>query len=184
MTNIKWKTWKQACVKAQKQTINTRFKLLQYKWLMRMYITPVKLHHMSTNITDVCTKCSTEKGTLFHCMWECSKMHIFWNEVMKCLSGIFKTTVPLSAKLCILGIYPKNFIQPAKLTKILDFGLLQARRAVALCWKSVDAPTLRMWHRELMNSIGLERLTYIVGGRQSDFEQLWEVYMGAVETNT
>lgn len=38
--------WNDACLKAQKQTINTRFKLLQYKWLMRTYITPVKLHHV------------------------------------------------------------------------------------------------------------------------------------------
>lgn len=37
----------------------------------RMYITPVRLHHMSANIPDVCSKCLTEKGTLFHCQWEC-----------------------------------------------------------------------------------------------------------------
>lgn len=33
--------WNDACLKAQKQTINTRFQLLQYKWLLRVYITPV-----------------------------------------------------------------------------------------------------------------------------------------------
>ena len=36
--------WNAACLKAQSQTINTRFKWLQCKWLMRMYVTPVKLH--------------------------------------------------------------------------------------------------------------------------------------------
>ena len=51
--------WNAACLKAQSQTINTRFKLLQCKWLMGMYITPVKLHHMSANIPDVCSKCLT-----------------------------------------------------------------------------------------------------------------------------
>ncbi len=49
--------WNDACLKAQTQTINTRFKLLQYKWLMRTNLTPVKLHHMSVNIPDVCSKC-------------------------------------------------------------------------------------------------------------------------------
>lgn len=38
--------WSGACLKTQKQTINTRFKLFQYKWLMRVYITPVILHRM------------------------------------------------------------------------------------------------------------------------------------------
>ena len=33
--------WEMACLKAQKQSINTRMKLLQHKWLMKTYITPV-----------------------------------------------------------------------------------------------------------------------------------------------
>ncbi len=38
-----------AWLKAQKQTIKTRLKLLQYKWLMRVYITPVSLHNQLTS---------------------------------------------------------------------------------------------------------------------------------------
>ncbi len=74
---------------------------------------------------------------------------------------MFNAKVPLYAKLCVLGIYPKNFLQTLKQYTFLDFGLLQARRAIALCWKSMDVPTFRMWIRELSNCIGLERLTYI-----------------------
>ena len=90
----------------------------------------------------------------------------------------------LSDKLCILGIHPTHFKLAANQVKVLDFGLLQARRAVVLSWKSLEPPTLRMWHRELMNCIGLERLTYITRGRQNDFVQLWETYMNALETRT
>ncbi len=36
--------------KAQTQSINTKFKLLQYKWLMRTYLTPSRLNH-------TCVKC-------------------------------------------------------------------------------------------------------------------------------
>ncbi len=31
-------------MEAQSQTMNTRLKPLQYKWLMRIYITPAELH--------------------------------------------------------------------------------------------------------------------------------------------
>ena len=55
--------WDKAGLKAQKQTINTRFKLLQYKWLRRTYIT-VKLHYMSSYIPDVRSKCVDEKETI------------------------------------------------------------------------------------------------------------------------
>lgn len=36
--------WNEACLKAQIQTVNGKMRLLQYKWLMRTYITPVKLN--------------------------------------------------------------------------------------------------------------------------------------------
>lgn len=60
--------WNEACLKAQKQTINTQFNLLQYKWVIRMYLTPVKLQDMSGNGPDICTKCLYEKGTVLHCL--------------------------------------------------------------------------------------------------------------------
>lgn len=58
--------WERACLKAQTQSVNTRMKLLQYKWLMRIYITPVKLNHWSPDIPDTCIKCLVGKGSLFH----------------------------------------------------------------------------------------------------------------------
>lgn len=81
------------------------------------------------------------------------------SKLPKLLEGRYKTfvrdaKVPLNAKLCVHGIYPKNFLQASKQHIILDFGLFQARRAIALCWKSMDAPTLRMWIRELSNCAG------------------------------
>uniref|UniRef100_A0A671WVI2 Uncharacterized protein n=1 Tax=Sparus aurata TaxID=8175 RepID=A0A671WVI2_SPAAU len=30
--------------------------------------------------------CLTEKGTLIHCLWECSQILVFWENVVKCLS--------------------------------------------------------------------------------------------------
>ena len=90
---------------------------------MVMYVTPEKLHHMSPNIPDICTKCLNEKGTdLFN----------------------------------------------ALRSKSLDFGLVQARRAMGLCWKSMMAPSLQMWIREMANCICLERLTYIAKGKRED----------------
>ena len=47
---------------------------------MRTYITPLKLDKYDDNIPDLCIKCIEEKGTLFHCMWQCSKVKAFWEE--------------------------------------------------------------------------------------------------------
>lgn len=63
--------WSEVCVRVQNLSINTRFKLLQYNWIMRTYITPEKLNKLNSNIPDVCFKCQKYKGMLFHCVWEC-----------------------------------------------------------------------------------------------------------------
>lgn len=96
----------QACLKAQKQTINTQFKLPQYKWLKR---TPVKLHHVSSDIPDICTTCLIEKETLLHCLRECPKIQQFWEDAIKCLSELFHVKIPLKVQLCVLGIYSVEF---------------------------------------------------------------------------
>lgn len=43
--------------KAKNHSINTRLKLLLYKWLMRVYTTPVNFDQISPNISDGCVKC-------------------------------------------------------------------------------------------------------------------------------
>lgn len=43
-TDISLEVWHLVCTKAHTQSINTQFRLLQYKWLMRTYITPVPLN--------------------------------------------------------------------------------------------------------------------------------------------
>jgi len=163
-------------LKAQNNSINTRLKLIQYKWLMRVYITPAKLHHISPNIPDVCVKCLTEKGTLIHFLWECSKILVFWENVVKCLSRMVKCNIPLKSTICILGIYPKE--------QGSNFGLLHARRVIALYWKNVEPPSLAIWKKELMTCLGLERLTYIVKGKQEEFACIWESFMTNETDNT
>ncbi len=66
---------------------------------------------------------------------------------------MFNSGVSFNPKLCVLEIYPKDFPHTSEHTKLFDFGLLQARRATALCWKSMDAPPLGTWIKELSSCI-------------------------------
>jgi len=43
-----WMDWSR-----HKNTLNTQIELLQFKWLTKVYITPEKLNHMSSNIPDI-----------------------------------------------------------------------------------------------------------------------------------
>lgn len=83
--------WQTVCKKSHKQTCNAGLKLIQYKWIMRLYITPEILHKFNVNTPDVCVKCEICKGTLIHCLWSCSKVQGFWKEVILVLSSIIET---------------------------------------------------------------------------------------------
>lgn len=106
--NISIEEWERACTKAQIQTVNSRLKLLQYNWLMRSYMTPVKLNKFNNDIPDVCIKCDKEKGTIFHCLWQCSQIKDFWGEVKQCIEEILEIKLHLEPKMFLLGIYPAN----------------------------------------------------------------------------
>ncbi len=58
---------------SQLQTFNINLTLIQYNWIMRTYITPVRLNIINQNIPDTCIKCSVDKSTLLQCMWNCLK---------------------------------------------------------------------------------------------------------------
>lgn len=91
------------CDISQVQTNNSGFRLLQYKWVMRLYITPVALNHFNGNIPDVCFKCDTHKGKLFHCLRSCIKLQEFWRVVIFILSTLTEVNLPLCPKMCVLG---------------------------------------------------------------------------------
>lgn len=148
--------WSKVCLKAQIQTINTRMMLLQHKWLMRTYITPEMLNKWSPDIPDTCAKCLLEKGTLIHCVWECPKLVIFGKMVVCTLSNITKTQIPCIAKLCILGIYPDHLSINNNQMTLIDFGLLQARRMVALSWKEIEISSAHSWIKEMAMCVTLD----------------------------
>lgn len=81
------------CCRAQIQT-NTPLRLLQYNWIMRTYITLVKLHKCDPNTPDLCVKCNMHLGTLYHCLEECAE-----SSVLRYMSEMTSTPIPLIPKL-------------------------------------------------------------------------------------
>ena len=148
--------WRKVCSKAQLLTINTHLRLIQYNWIMRTYNTPDRLNKMNPNIPDICVKCNVERGTLFHCQWDCPEIRKFWNEVIECISQMTLNPVPNCPALCILNLYPKDCRLSSKEKKITDLCLVQARRLISLCWKDVKSPLVGRWLKELSACLVLE----------------------------
>lgn len=175
--DISWEEWQEACSKAQSKTTNTRLKLLQYNWLMRTYVTPEKLNKYNNAIPDTCTKCNIEKGTLFHCVWQCTEIQLFWQEVKQHIQNILHIQIPLVPRLFILGLYPYTLRIRKSQKMFLDLGLLLAKRLVAINWKDIIRPSIGRWLSELSTTLPLEKITYTIKHKMHLFHQIWDPFI-------
>ena len=85
-----------------------------------------------------------------------------WN-VIKYLSEMFNAKVSTNAASNTSNKHTAN------IETDYTSGPHQPRRASALCRKSMDAPSLGMWIRELSDCTGLERMTYNGQGKWKCF---------------
>ena len=175
--------WSEAYTLAHSQTINTNSKLLQYKWLNRLYITPAKLHRFNPNIPDTCFKCKHDKGSLFHCMWECPHSLLFWKKVIEVASQIIKEEVPLKPKLCLLHIYPEDFTPSNDVQRLLNICFLEAKRCLAKEWKTEASCVLAQWLKGMCFYFALERISYTTKGKLDKFWKIWYIFSDFLENN-
>ncbi len=173
--------WNQICSKAQSLLINSRLKLIQYNWIMRTYITPVKLNKFNPDIPDTCVKCQTHKGTLFPCIWECEKMQKFWKEIIHIISQIISIPIPISPKFCILGLYPQNLSLKSHEIKLINLCLIHSKRLIAMYWRNITCPPISHWLKDLSSCLALEKLTYILKHKLGEFYEIWGLVLNFLE---
>ncbi len=157
--------WTEVCVRAQNVSINTRFKQLQYNWVMRTYITPEKLNKFNPNVPDVCFKCQKYKGTFFHCVWGCDVIRTFWQKVMTLISSIISKPIPVTPEICVpVGI---------SVSKMIDIRLVLARRFIAFHWKKIEGSSIGPWLKDLSHCIVL--------GKLKDYYKIWGLFIQVLD---
>lgn len=173
--------WKAACAEAHTMSINTRLRLIQYKWLMRTYVTPAELNKYNKNIPDVCPKCMEAKGTLFHCIWQCMRIKTFWEEVRVITERILSKQVLLDPKLFLLGLYPDKHTYSKSEKVFLNICMLNAKKSIALLWKTEHSPSTTQWIKQMLSTLPLERITYILKAKSQKFDMIWTPFINYVK---
>ena len=74
-------------------------------------------------------------------------------------SQIIGKEVPLSPKLCLLNLYPENFTTSKKVRSLLNI-FLEAKRCIALSWKSDTPCATSQWLRGMTSYLALEKISY------------------------
>lgn len=71
----------------------------------------------------------------------------------------------------------KDFVVNSKQSVLIDFGLLQAWKMIALSRRKMDVPLIKVWVREMTSCVALEKLTYVTRRRAGEFEEIWKPLM-------
>uniref|UniRef100_A0A3P9KDT4 Reverse transcriptase domain-containing protein n=1 Tax=Oryzias latipes TaxID=8090 RepID=A0A3P9KDT4_ORYLA len=154
-----------------------RLRETQYRIIHRLHITPVILHKINRSLSPLCLKCNLERGTYFHCFWECRKISRFWNHISSVISEIFKLKIKKDPGVFLLGLPSRKLQIPTAHYKLLEKLLLIARKCILIHWIKESPPTVTLWYREVFSTLPHERLHAVMEGREEMFLTTWSPFL-------
>ena len=158
---------------------DARSKLIQYKILNRVYLTPTRLRQMKLMPTGLCWRCNSSQGDIVHMFFSCASLNTFWYQVMGKISSSLGKEITINPSLCLLnkidgieGISPRHLAW-------LQIAITTAKRVILRHWKDTVSPSYREWYNTLAETASFERLIYKINDKLHVFSDIWEPFLDA-----
>uniref|UniRef100_A0A803JHH5 Reverse transcriptase domain-containing protein n=1 Tax=Xenopus tropicalis TaxID=8364 RepID=A0A803JHH5_XENTR len=173
MTNEQWSETTEVLYT---DLISLRDRLIQYKFIHQLYMTPTKLQKMGRNPEATCPRCHQTGSSFLHLAWECPPIQRYWSKIIKYMVDNLGFPNLCTPEICLLAqledLEPDN-----KTRSLLRTILYYAKKAVILNWLGNNAPTVKIWQTLINTALPSIRITYEARGCPTKFEKIWSPWL-------
>ena len=175
--------WEESLASIQNCSINSRYRLIQFKVLHRLHYSKSKLHKMYPSISPMCNRCHSAEGSLSHLFWHCPILDTFWSKIFNWFSTQLKENILPDPKLAVLGCSDNLASLTSNQNQILKLGMVAAKKIILLDWKSPLSPCFNRWLNEMLSIARMEQICSCKGKPQEDFLSIWNPFLSLLRNN-
>ena len=124
-----------------------------YKFMHRMYLTPLRLSKMYPNSSSLCIRCKASTGSILHVFWKCRKLKRFWNAVHDLTVGNLEIPLDISPIRYLFGTDPDRTPDPISAKRIGIISYL-AKKCTLLTWNHQKPPTFTFLKKKTERNTG------------------------------
>lgn len=156
-----------------KKIQDVKYQWFQIKINNRVLVNNSILKDMGVVTSNVCNFCELEKDTVYHYLWQCEHVQVFWSEFEKCLKEKCFNCDRLRLTPTLILLNHDNHI---KTDAGFDYILLTAKFFVYKCRINKIRPRMQMFLRELCNLYQIDKYAHNILMKQIQFITKWNPY--------
>uniref|UniRef100_A0A8C5LTV4 Reverse transcriptase domain-containing protein n=1 Tax=Leptobrachium leishanense TaxID=445787 RepID=A0A8C5LTV4_9ANUR len=135
----------------RKQIPSAQYDEMFLKLLHKAYIAPDRLVHLTPLSSGHCLKCRHANADLFHCLWACPLIAIFWNSIRRFGDRILHISVPTTPDWALFGLLSDCERSGLDRNRRTLLGVISAvaKKAILGNWIASSPPTFSMFYSRL-----------------------------------